>query len=168
MRHPVGRMDCARARRTRDHIDRSVAALDQANARGIRDAARGHSVCDRKIASSSASQRREPGKALRFRQRRKRNESITIPVANHIANSRQNAIPSQRCEQDDRAHHVVSALPFERRREFKGPRRAQQDLVGIERIGPDRVALVGKVAHPEGQRAWSTALNTVLGISTKA
>ena len=93
----VGGMDRAHTRRVRHDIDRPVAPLDQANARGVRDPARGDGLRDRNPHLSA-----HPPAQVR--------QSVPLPsmtetersasrsrVANHIANSRQNAIPSQRC-----------------------------------------------------------------------
>src|SRR6201999_4571881 len=74
---------------------------------------------------------------------------ITMPLANHIANNRQNPTPSQRWTRT-RAF-MARRLPLEGRRHLIGSRRAEQDLIGIERITPDRVAAVEQVANPERQ-----------------
>src|SRR4051794_9484684 len=74
---------------------------------------------------------------------------ITMPVANHIANNRQNATPNQRCSTVRGRNMELALSPLERGGHFIGAGRVEQDLIRVERIAPDGVSLVRQVAHAE-------------------
>src|SRR6478672_5206993 len=69
---------------------------------------------------------------------------MTMPEANHIANSGQNATPNQRCS-------VASTRisPLRRGAQLERPGRAEDNLVGQAGIGKLSIERVGYIAHAE-------------------
>src|SRR5215468_441801 len=75
---------------------------------------------------------------------------MTMPLANHIANSGASGTASQRWRKVSARIAWCALLPPERGRDLVGARRAEIDLVLVARIGERRINPVGHVAHPEG------------------
>src|SRR5580700_10003740 len=76
---------------------------------------------------------------------------ITMPLANHIANSKQNATPSQRCSR--MSARIIARLspisPLGGSGNLIGPWRAEEDLIWKSRIGPGSVNSVRQIADAE-------------------
>src|SRR5258705_10945469 len=73
---------------------------------------------------------------------------MTMPLANHIANSTASGMPSQRCSST--SGRIISfRLPPERGGELVGARRSEIDLVLVARVREGGVDPVRHIAHPE-------------------
>src|SRR5882672_407586 len=74
---------------------------------------------------------------------------MTMPLANHIANSTASGMPSQRCSSTS-GRIIGQWLPPERGGELVGARRSEIDLVLVARVREGGVDPVRHIAHPEG------------------
>src|SRR5712675_2614844 len=75
---------------------------------------------------------------------------MTMPLANHIANSTASGMPSQRCSST--SGRIISfRLPPERGGELVGARRPEINLVLVARVREHGVDPVRHIAHAEGE-----------------
>jgi len=103
----IGRVERHEPRRRGHEEYRPIGPLQQADAGARPDPACRHRLRGTMRQTRNVG-RRESAETLGLGQRGYGTKCMTMPLANHIANSNASGMPSQRCRQHQRTHHQLS------------------------------------------------------------